>query len=304
VSLVAAIAVMAIWGMSFTITKYVLEHIGVAPFLFVRFLTMPAVGFALLAIAYRGRLADALPARDDLPRFAACGLLGHTLHVGIVTWGIDLSTPFSSSIVLTSGPLFTLLILALLGAEKLRRRQLVGTWLAALGIVLFLSDKFIRGLALAGAGDLVLLGSASLFSLYTVISRPLVDRYGPLSLLAWTLAFGAPPTVLITLPAFLAAPLHGQPALVWAAVFWTAIVSAFFGWLVWAWVNTERGVARSAPLMYLMPPIAGLFAWLTLGEVFTWLKLAGAGVTMGGVAWAQFGGGHPPPPATAQPDSA
>lgn len=295
---------MGIWGTNFAVTKYVLEHMGVAPFLFVRFLTMPVLGFVLLAFATRARLRDALPARADLPRFAACGLLGHTLHVGIVTWGINLSTAFSSALVLTSAPLFTLLILALLGAERLRRSQLVGTWVAFLGIVTFLADKFIAGLSSAGAGDLVLLGAASLFSLYTVIARPLVDRYGPLSLLAWTLAFGAPPTVLVTLPGFLTAPLAAAPALVWAGLAWATIVSAFFGWLVWAWVNTERGVARSAPLMYLMPPIAGIVAWLTLGETFTWLKLAGACVTMGGVAWAQFGGGHPPSPAAAQPDSA
>jgi drug/metabolite transporter (DMT)-like permease len=34
-------------------------------------------------------------------------------------------------------------------------------------------------------------------------------------------------------------------------------------------------------------------AWLTLGETFTWLKIIGAAVTMGGIAWAQFGGGKP-----------
>jgi drug/metabolite transporter (DMT)-like permease len=42
--------------------------------------------------------------------------------------------------------------------------------------------------------------------------------------------------------------------------------------------------------MYLMPPVAGVVAWLTLGETFTWLKIAGAAITMAGVAWAQFGG--------------
>jgi len=40
--------------------------------------------------------------------------------------------------------------------------------------------------------------------------------------------------------------------------------------------------------LYLPPPIAGLVAWLTLGEQFTLLKIAGAAVTMAGVAWAQF----------------
>ena len=289
-SLIAAIATMVVWGVNFAVTKYVLDALGVGPFLFIRFLTMPLLGFAVLAMVYRRHLARSLPRRADWPRFVAAGLIGHTLHVGIVTWGIDLSTAFSSSLVLTSSPLFTLLILALLGAERLRGWQVAGTLLAFAGIVLFLSDKFASGFARAGLGDLVLLCSAALFSVYTVITKPLAERYGPLPLLVWTLAVGAPPLVLATLPSFLAAPLTAVPAAAWSGMFWAAAVSAFFGWLVWVWVNAVRGVARSAPLMYLMPPISGVVAWLLLGEQFTALKLAGAALTMTGVAWAQYAG--------------
>lgn len=292
-SLVAAIATMVVWGANFAVTKYVLDAIGVGPFLFIRFLTMPLLGFALLALVYRRHLAKALPRRADWARFAAAGLIGHTLHVGIVTWGIDLSTAFSSSLVLTSGPIFTLLILALLGAERLRPGQVAGTAAAFGGIVVFLWDKFAGGFSLAGLGDIVLLFASALFSLYTVIVKPLAARYGPLPLLVWTLAAGAPPLVLITLPSFLAAPLAQVPAFAWMGMFWAAVVSAFFGWLVWVWVNAVRGLARSAPLMYLMPPTSGVVAWLMLGEQFTALKLAGAALTMAGVAWAQLAGRTP-----------
>ena len=283
-SLVAAVATMVVWGANFAVTKYVLDAIGVGPFLFIRFLTMPLLGFALLALVYRRHLTRSLPRRADLPRFVAAGLVGHTLHVGIVSWGIDLSTAFSSSLVLTSGPVFTLLILALLGAERLRRRQVAGTLLAFGGIVVFLWDKFAGGFSLAGVGDLVLLFASALFSIYTVIIKPLV---------------------LITLPSWLAAPLASVPAGAWFGMFWAAVVSAFFGWLVWVWVNAVRGVARSAPLMYLMPPISGVVAWLLLGEQFTPLKLAGAAITMAGVAWAQLAGrgGEDGARAVAQPDS-
>lgn len=287
-SLVAAIATMAVWGINFSFVKYVLERIGPGPFLFVRFLIMPMLGFLLLALVFRRHLARAVPRREDWPRFAACGLIGHTAHVGAVTWGMHLSTPFSSALVLTSSPLFTLLILALLGAERLRARQVAGTLLACTGIVVFLSDKFVRGIAQAGVGDLVLLFAASLFSLYTVMARPLAERYGALIVLAWTLAVGAPPLVLFTLPGFLDADLARLDAAVWMGLFWAIVISSFLGWLVWTWVNAARGVARSAPLQYLTPPIAGLVAWLTLGETFTGLKLVGATVTLAGVAWAQF----------------
>ena len=90
-------------------------------------LTLPLLGFALLVLVYRRHLAKSLPLRADWPRFAAAGLIGHTAHVGIVMWGINLSTAFSSSLVLTSGPVFTLLILVLLGAERLQPRQVAGT---------------------------------------------------------------------------------------------------------------------------------------------------------------------------------
>ncbi|HUJ88339.1 MAG TPA: hypothetical protein VLX30_15930 [Burkholderiales bacterium] len=80
----------------------------------------------LTMVVCRRHLRKSWPRREDLPRFAACGLVGHTAHVGLLTWGISLSTPFSSALVLTSGPLFTVLIPALAGAEKLRARQFGG----------------------------------------------------------------------------------------------------------------------------------------------------------------------------------
>lgn len=286
-----AIALMVVWGINFTVMKTILDQVSVGALLFMRFLWMALLGVVMLAWLYRGRLRQSLPHRRDLPRFIAAGLIGHTAHVGIVTWGLQLSTPFSSSLVLTSGPLWTLLILAGLGAERLQTRQVVGTIAAFLGILMFMSDKFTRGVMLAGFGDLVLLFAASLFSLYTVVARPLTSRYGAPVLLGYTLLVGAPPVLIFTLPAFLAAPLAGLSAKIWLAMFFAVTVSSFLGWLGWAWINQVRGVARSAPLQYIMPPIAGLVSWITLGETFTWLKIAGAAVTMAGVAWAQFSGG-------------
>jgi drug/metabolite transporter (DMT)-like permease len=79
------------------------------------------------------------------------------------------------------------------------------------------------------------------------------------------------------------------PVAIRAGTLWAVPVSAFIGWIVWGWVDAVRGVARAAPLNCLMPPVAGLVAWLAMGESCTWIKLAGAAVTLAGVALAQFG---------------
>ena len=139
-SLIAALATMLVWGVNFAFVKHVLESIGVETFLFIRFVSLPLLGFALLVVIFRNRLASTWPRRPDLARFLVCGLVGHALHIGVVMYGMDLSTPFSSSLVLTSGPLFTLIILALLGVERLRLRQVAGTLVALAGIVVFLAQ--------------------------------------------------------------------------------------------------------------------------------------------------------------------
>jgi drug/metabolite transporter (DMT)-like permease len=294
---------MLAWGVNFVVVKYVLDHVGIGAFMFLRFSILPVLGLVLLVVVFRGRLARTWPRREDLPRFVACAIIGHALHIGVVMYGMNLSTAFSSSLVLTSGPLFTLIILAALGAERLRPRQIAGTLLAFAGILLFMSDKFAGGFARAGGGDLMLLLAAALFSLYTVLARPLAERYGALILLSYTLLFSAPLILAVSFPFFVETDLRNVPAAAWAGLFFALVVSSFLGWLAWTWVNTVRGVARSAPFMDLMPPIAGVVAWLTLDESFTWLKIAGAAITMGGVAWAQFGGSGPPPKEAAQPDA-
>jgi drug/metabolite transporter (DMT)-like permease len=290
--------------MNFVFVKYVLDHLGFGAFMFLRFLVLPLLGLALLVIIFRHRIAHTWPKRADLPRFLLCALVGHVIHISAVMYGMNLSTAFSSSLVLTCQPLFTLAILAWLGAERLRGQQIAGTLLAFAGITLFLADKFAAGFSRAGVGDLTLLVAGASFSAYTVLSRPLADRYGPLIVLSYTLLFSMPLMLALTYPFFADLKAASYGPAVWAAIFWALVVCSFCGWLVWTWVNSVRGIARSAPFMYLMPPVAGVMAWLTLGETFTWAKIVGAGVTMAGVAWAQFGGGKPPPKEAGQPDSA
>jgi drug/metabolite transporter (DMT)-like permease len=97
------------------------------------------------------------------------------------------------------------------------------------------------------------------------------------------------PIVALNLPAGLGVAWSEVGWPIWAGTFYAVIVSAFLGWIVWGWVNAVRGVACTAPLMYLMPPIAGLVAWAVTGEHYSAVKVGGAALTLAGVALAQFG---------------
>jgi drug/metabolite transporter (DMT)-like permease len=284
----AALALIVIWGANFTLQKYLFGLVSPAGFLLARYLLMPSCALLLM----RGRLGRWLPPlpSKDLWHMAWLGFAGHTLHVGLVSYGIHWSTAFSSAVILACGPVFTLLILRWRGLERLSLAQIAGVALALVGVLMFLSDKLLGGHWRAGGGDLVLLIAASLFSYYTVAAKPVMERHGPVLTMGYTTLLGSIPILLLSVPMGMQAPWATLDLWAWAGLFWSVLVSAFMGWLIWGWINIVRGVARTAPLMYLMPPMTGLFAWAWSGEHYTWIKIAGAGVILLGVALAQYAG--------------
>jgi drug/metabolite transporter (DMT)-like permease len=287
-ALVVALVLIVIWGANFTLQKYLFGLISPGGFLWARYLIMPVC--ALLLMRWRfGHWLPPLPRKDWL-HMAWLGMVGHSLHVGLATYGVHWSTAFSSSVILACGPIFTLLILRVRGLERLSLPQMAGVSLAFGGVLLFLSDKLLGGHWRAGGGDLVLLIAAGLFSYYTVAVKPVMQRHGPVLTMGYSTLLGGLPVMLLSAPAGLDAPWSSLDLWAWVGLLWSIMVSAFIGWLAWGWINNVRGVARTAPLMYLMPPMAGLFAWALSGEHYTWVKLAGAGVTLLGVALAQYAG--------------
>ena len=287
-ALAVALVLVVIWGGNFTLQKYLFGLISPGGFLWARYLIMPVCALFLMRWRF-GRWLPPLP-RKDWMHMAWLGFIGHSLHVGLVTYGIHWSTAFSSSVILACGPIFTLLILRVQGLERLSLPQMAGVSLAFGGVLMFLSDKLLGGNWQAGGGDLVLLVAAGLFSYYTVAVKPVMERHGPVLTMGYATLLGGLPVMLMSLPAGLNAPWSVLDFWAWVGLFWSIMVSAFVGWLAWGWINTVRGVARSAPLMYLMPPMAGLFAWALSGEQYTLTKIAGAGVTLLGVALAQYAG--------------
>ena len=285
-ALLLAVALVLIWGSNFTVQKAVFAALTPGGFLFARYLIMPVCAVLLLWQRYGARWPR-LP-RDEWLKLARLALLGHVLHVGMVTFGIHWSTAFSSSVILACGPVFTLLFLRWAGLEHLTRAQIAGVAVACAGVLTFLSDKLLGAQWRASSGDLVLLVAAAFFSAYTVAAKPLFERHGGVLVMAYTTLLGSVPLVLLNLPAGIAVDWTALPFVIWAGLGYSVVLSAFVGWIVWGWINAVRGVARTAPLMYLMPPVAGLVAWLATGEGYTLIKLLGAAITLLGVALAQF----------------
>lgn len=274
------------WGSNYSVLKAVMAEIGPQAMIFARYLVTPACAAALM-VWHFGLRWPLLPARD-WRALAGLALVGHVVHVTVMTHAMHLSTPFSSALISACGPVFTLLIVRVLYRERFARVQVFGVLLALAGVLVFLSDK-LSGARTQGLGDLLLLAGAVLFSAHTVAAGPSITRHGVLVVMAYCTFLAAVPLVVINAPWALAVAWKDLSGLLWLALLWSLAVASFAGWLVWGWLNEHLGVPRSAPLLYLLPPVAGIISWLALGESFGPLKIAGALMAATGVAAAQFG---------------
>ncbi len=163
--------------------------------------------------------------------------------MSLVTFGIHWSTAFSSALIMACGPVFTLLILHWHRPRAAHARAGGGVALACAGVLVFLSDKLLGRQWAATGGDLMMLFAASLFSYYTVMTKPLIQRHGGVRRDGLCHGAGSPLLVLLALPAGWQAPWDDDGRAIWAGLLWAALVSAFLGWLVWGWVN-ERARRR------------------------------------------------------------
>jgi len=274
------------WGSNYSVLKAVMAEIGPQAMIFARYIVTPACAVGLMLWRF-GLRWPRLPARDWV---TLCGLalLGHVLHVTVMTHAMHLSTAFSSALISACGPVFTLLLVRVLYRERFACVQVFGVVLALAGVLVFLSDK-LGGAPTQSLGDLLLLLGAGLFSVHTVAAGRSIARHGVVVVMAYCTLLAAVPIVAMNAPWALAVAWTDLSPTLWLALLWSLAVASFAGWLVWGWLNEHLGVPRSAPLLYLLPPVAGLISWWALGEPFGPLKIVGGLMAATGVATAQFG---------------
>ncbi len=245
----------------------------------------------LLGVTLRaGGRTETLP-RRYWPALIGLGLLGNTVYQILFIYGIDWTLAGNASLMLATTPIFTTLLSSTFRQEKIAPMAWMGVLISVAGIALVVwgGAQAVSFGASTVRGDLTVLAAAVAWSSYTVGSAPLVRRYGALPITAVTMWIGGVALALVSLPAFFAQDWGAVRPVSWLALIYSGAFAIALAYLIWYYSIRQIGNTRTAVYANFIPLVALLIAWLTLGEVPTWLQLIGAAGIVGGTILVRIG---------------
>jgi len=262
-------------------------------------LTIAAVRLGLAALVLlplawsRSGRELATLSRRDLLLAAASGAL---LAVHFWSWiaSLEYTSVASSTVLVTTNPLWVGLASLLLLRERLPAAALAGIALSLLGTVLtFAANTTVAtpspDPALGNA--LALVGAVSA-SGYLLIGRALRARLGLLAYVA--LAYGAAAVLLWSGVLLTRTPVHAFSSTAWLFLVALALGPQLIGHTVFNWSLRHLSATFVALAIVGEPVGSAILAWLLFGERFAPMQLAGFALLLVGIALGARSEGRQP----------
>ncbi len=261
------------WASAFPAIRVAAPDLGVIGLSVIR---LAVAALALLAVAPFAHVRA--PERRHALLLVAAAFFGMTAYQVLLNAG-ELHVPAGpASIVVASAPLVSVAIAAVALGERLTVAKIAGSSVAIAGVAVVVLSR--SGASLTSA-LLIVVGAAVVQGIYHPLTKPLLRTRSALEVATYSMVAGA----LMALPLL---PwgwdqLVSASASGWASALYLALVPSALGFVLWGYAMANLPVATSTSLLYLVPAVAVLIAFVWLGEVPHTGELLGGLVVIAGV---------------------
>ena len=291
-----ALAVVAVWGVTFVSTKTLIGA-GLKPAeIFVVRFTLAYLGIWGFSLAQKRK--ERLWSRNwqDEWLFVFLGLTGGSFYFLTENTALAYTQASNVAFLVCVAPLFTILLGLVYRrlrhdrfADSLERvgsgwKLVLGTLLALCGMALMLFDGARVQVSLRG--DLLALGAALCWALYSLFMGKMTEEYGAVFATRKVFAYG-----LLTIIPFLIgrgfAPLSlfSEPV-VWGNLLFLGLVASLACFVAWNLAMSKIGNITATNYVYLNPVFTLISAMIILGERLTPAGAIGSALILLGVVLA------------------
>ena len=223
------------------------------------------------------------PRRADWPAVAGLGLAFYGVFFILYNLALGYTTAARASLALSTLPLQTMAVGALLGIEKLTLRKSLGVGIAVAGVFAALASGLAAAPAGAWRGELIMTGAVLCMAFYNVWSRPFIQRSSALGFLAVGMGAGAAALVLVGIATDRLAVLAEFGAAQWIAGIYLGLGGGALAFILWVKALERASPTRVASTMTVNPLAAALLATQLVGEPLTPSLVAGLAAVFAGI---------------------
>jgi drug/metabolite transporter (DMT)-like permease len=281
------ILVAVLWGVNFSLIKFALTDFSPLGFTVMRFALAALFLFGIMAMT---RESFGMK-RRDLATVVVLGLIGITLYNILFMYGLKYTTASNSALFIAMSPLFAALTQLVTKKERLSAGSALGLLLSSFGSILIIWTRTggLRFSWQALSGDLLTLAASFSWALYTLRAKPLLQRYSPIKISAYSMAAGTILLLPLSIQELTAQTWRSIPLQSWGALGFAAFFGGGLAYTLWYQGVQQLGVTKTIVYHYLMPFVAVLFAALFLHEQITFLQIFGGCSILAGVYLVQTG---------------
>lgn len=279
VGVLIAIASSTFGGTAGAVTRYAVGAVDPVTLAAFRF----GIGFAvLLPLALLLRVG--LPRGRDRLGVAALGVMFFAVFFVFYNIALGYTTAARGALALSTLPLWTMVVAALLGAEPLMARKTLGVFIAVGGVAIALLAGLAAAPAGAWRGDLIMLGATLCMAFYNVWSRPFIARSSPLGFVTASMGAGAICLVAVAFFSGGFAVAHAFTPAQWIAMIYLGVFGGAAAFFLWVLALQKTTPTRVANTMTVNPLAASLLAAIIVSEPIGWNLVVGL-VAVGAGFW-------------------
>jgi drug/metabolite transporter (DMT)-like permease len=279
-SLLAAAVTVVLWASAFVAIRSAGHDFSPGALALGRLLPATAV---LCVIAFVQRVG--WPPRAAWPGIVATGALWFGVYMVALNWGEQHLDAGTAAMVINVGPILIALLSAWLLHEGLRRSLLLGITVSFAGVILVgIATWTGRGPSLTGV--MLCLLAAVAYAVAVVSQKPALRHASPLQVTTFGCAVGT--IACLPFTGQLVSQLTTAPAAATLSVLYLGVFPTAVAFTTWAYALSRTSAARMGATTYLVPALTVLLGWAILGEVPSWLALAGGALCLAGVALSRW----------------
>jgi len=281
----AMIAVQFLFASLTVVAKFVLPSIPPTGIVYFR-VTGAALAFvAIKAVTVRERVV----APRDLLAMAGLALVGVVFNQIFFLEGVKRTTAINTNILVTTVPVFTLAIALLLKRERASAEKVGGIVLAAVGAVWLIGPDRIRLDPSTAFGNALIVFNTSLYAAYLVLSKRLLERYHPVTVVTYIFLFGALYIAPVGVVSLRDVDLSSLPRPAVLGLVYIVAGSSILAYYLSIWALRRTASSLVAMYVYLQPLMTALGAPVILHERVTPRAALAAGLIFAGLALATWG---------------